>query len=72
MLDVEKLTKDIRDIFDKYPYKKRALNLKNLDRDIGCYVRKVHEEVKGLDFTEKCHEMNMVYKIINDFKKSKD
>ena len=71
MLDVDKLTKEINLIFEKYPYKKRALNLKSLNRDIGHYVRKVHEEIKDLDFIERCHEMNTVYKIINDLKNQK-
>lgn len=68
MLDVEKLTKDIKSIFDKYPYKKRALNIKALDKDIGNYIRMVHDEVKDLEFPVRCLEMNKVYKIINDLK----
>jgi hypothetical protein len=73
MLDIEQIKKDINSIFNKYTSKngKKPFYTGVLDKDIGNYIRKIHEEIKDLEFSIRCQEMNKVYKIINDVKSKK-
>jgi hypothetical protein len=73
MLDIDKLKKDINDIYDKYPYKKgkKPLNINILDKDIISYIKSIQEELNELEFIERCEEMNKIYKIIYDLKYKK-
>jgi hypothetical protein len=73
MLDTVKLTKDINKIYDKYPYKKGKIpfNLDRLEREVGFYVRAIQEQLNNLSFSEKCQEMDKVYKIINELEHQK-
>jgi hypothetical protein len=70
MLDIDKISKDIKYIFDRYSYNNdmNLLKLNYLDKVIINYIRKTHEEIKDLNFTERCIDMNKIFKIINDLK----
>jgi hypothetical protein len=74
VLDIDKISKDIKAIFDKHTYKRgrKPINLNNLiDKDISNYIRVIHNEIKDLAFPERCLEINKIYKVINDLKKDK-